>query len=158
MLHYLQTVCCFVVWLVFFLLHNLHSFVVKSVLSQFTHFLCAEKFNQKLPMWRKNDKYQVCLCFYPTFRTAPFPKFHIFRHSKIICCQDRHIFQKTSSVPIWQISTILYLYAAISAHCICLKSSLCMYLFSFYIAIALDLNFSKKNSFYFLMDFGQCLF
>ena len=51
--------------------HNLHCFVAKSDLLQFTLFcreicfvaiyalLCGEKFNQKLCLWRKKDKYQV---------------------------------------------------------------------------------------------------
>ena len=54
-------------------MYNLCCFVVKLVMSRFTHFcckicfvaiyalLCGEKFNQKLRMWRKNYKYQVCL-------------------------------------------------------------------------------------------------
>ena len=52
-------------------MYNLCCFVVKLVLSRFTHFcrkicfvaiyalLCGEKLNQKLPLWRKNDKYKV---------------------------------------------------------------------------------------------------
>ena len=51
--------------------HNLHCLVAKSDLLQFTLFcreicfvaiyalLCGEKFNQKLCLWRKKDKYQV---------------------------------------------------------------------------------------------------
>ena len=51
---------------------NQRCFVAKSVLSQFTLFcrkicfvrihalLCGEKLNQKLCLWRKKDKYQVC--------------------------------------------------------------------------------------------------
>ena len=27
----------------------------------------------------------------------PFPNFHIFRHSRIICCQESHIFQQPFS-------------------------------------------------------------
>ena len=50
---------------------KLSCFVAKSVLLQFTLFcreicfvaiyalLCGEKFNQKLCLWRKKDKYQV---------------------------------------------------------------------------------------------------
>ena len=50
---------------------DLCCFVVKLVLLWFTHFcrkicfvaiyalLCGEKLNQKLPLWRKNDKYEV---------------------------------------------------------------------------------------------------
>ena len=53
-------------------MYNLCCFVVKLILSRFAHFcrkicfvaiyalLCGEKLNQKLPLWRKNDKYQVC--------------------------------------------------------------------------------------------------
>ena len=52
--------------------HNSCCFVVKSVLLPYTLFcweryfvaiyalLCGEKFNQKLCLWRKMDKYQVC--------------------------------------------------------------------------------------------------
>jgi hypothetical protein len=52
-------------------MYNLCCFVVKLILSRFTHFcrkicfvaiyalLCGEKLNQKLPLWRKNDKYEV---------------------------------------------------------------------------------------------------
>ena len=52
--------------------HNLHCLVAKSDLLQFTLFcreicfvaiyalLCGEKLNQKLCLWRKKDKYQVC--------------------------------------------------------------------------------------------------
>ena len=54
-------------------MYNLCCFVVKLILSRFTHFcrkicfvaiyapLCGEKFNQKLCLWRKKDKYHVCL-------------------------------------------------------------------------------------------------
>ena len=53
--------------------HNSCCFVVKSVLLPYTLFcceryfvaiyalLCGEKFNQKLCLWRKKDKYQVCV-------------------------------------------------------------------------------------------------
>ena len=51
--------------------HNLHCLVAKSDLLQFTLFcrkicfvaiyalLCGEKFNQKLCLWKRKDKYQV---------------------------------------------------------------------------------------------------
>ena len=38
---------------------NLRCFVAQSLLSRFTRFSCGEKFNQKLCLWRKKDKYQV---------------------------------------------------------------------------------------------------
>ena len=56
--------------------HNLHCLVAKSDLLQFTLFcreicfvaiyalLCGEKLNQKLCLWRKKDKYQVCFGWY----------------------------------------------------------------------------------------------
>ena len=49
--------------------HNSGSFVAKSVLMPFLAqnvfvaiyaLLCGEKYNQKLCLWRKKDKYQVC--------------------------------------------------------------------------------------------------
>ena len=53
--------------------NKLTFFLAKSVLSQFTLFcreiyfvaisalLCGEKLNQKLCLWRKKDKYHVCI-------------------------------------------------------------------------------------------------
>ena len=61
-----QNVLCGEMW------RNLLQIVAKSVLLQFTlfcreicfvaiyAFLCGEKVNQKLCLWRKKDKYQVC--------------------------------------------------------------------------------------------------
>ena len=43
-----------------FLLCDLRCFVAKSVLSWFTHFGVEKNLCQKLCMWRKKDKYEVC--------------------------------------------------------------------------------------------------
>ena len=48
--------CCKIDFVTIFL----RTFVGKSVLSRFTHFCVEKKLNQKLPLWRKNDKYEVC--------------------------------------------------------------------------------------------------
>ena len=39
--------------------HDLRCFVAKFFVAIYAH-LCREKLNQRLRMWRKNDKYEVC--------------------------------------------------------------------------------------------------
>ena len=62
-----------------------HSFVVKSVLlqftlfvarpvlSQFTHFLCGDKLRPRFCPWRNNDKYHVSRCLPFQLRRQVFP-------------------------------------------------------------------------------------
>ena len=72
-LHMWSNIKFLVMWKMSPHMYNLCCFVVKLILSRFAHFcrkicfvaiyalLCGEKLNQKLPPWRKNDKYEVCL-------------------------------------------------------------------------------------------------